>query len=120
MTILLEQCLYRNVAPLLRQPVLRLGYCRTPLIGVVNGLLREQRDHDCGRDERFAVVLCRCFDRWPALSEPVLEDGREAEAPIGLLRHQEFKQPVCGGGAIPVLNSLGWLGLPCSALFPYP
>jgi hypothetical protein len=80
------------VAPLLRQPVLRLGYCWTPLIGAVRGFLRQQRDHDSGRDERFAVLLCRCFDCWPALSEPLLEYGREAEAPISLLRHQEFKR----------------------------
>jgi hypothetical protein len=36
----LEQCLYLNVLPLLRQPVLRLGYCGTPFIGAVSGLLR--------------------------------------------------------------------------------
>src|SRR5215831_4287484 len=118
MTILLEQCLYCNVAPLLRQPVLRLGYCRTPLIGAVSGLLREQCDHDCGRDERFAVMLCRCFDRWPALSEPLLKYGREAEAPIGLLCHQEFKQPVCSGGVLPLPNSLGWLSPPGGEFIP--
>ena len=35
----LEPCFYRNVAPLLRQPVLRLGYCGTPFIGAVSGFL---------------------------------------------------------------------------------
>jgi hypothetical protein len=40
MAIILEQCLYRNVMPLLRQPVLRLGYCGTPFIGAVSGFLR--------------------------------------------------------------------------------
>jgi hypothetical protein len=100
--------------------VLRLGYCGAPFIGAVSGFLGQQRDYDGGRNERFAVVLCRCFDRWPARSEPLLEDGREAEAPIGLLRHQEFKQPVCGGGVLPSRNSLGWLGTPFGTLFPYP
>ena len=89
-----------------------------PFIGAVSGFLGQQRDYDGGRDERFAVVLCRCFDRWPALSEPLLECGREAEAPIGLLRHQEFKQPV-GGGVLPLPNSLGWLRPPFGALFPH-
>src|SRR5262245_45112669 len=116
----LEQCLYLNVASLLRQPVLRLGYCGTPFIGAVSGFLRQERDHDRGRDERFAVVLCGCFDCWPALSEPLLEYGSETEAAIGLLRHQEFKQPVCCGGALPLLNSLVWLRPPLGEFVPHP
>ena len=75
------------MAPLVRQPVLRLGHCGTPFISAVSGFPRQQRDHDCGRDEGFAVLIRRRFDHWPALSEPLLERGREAEAPVGLLRH---------------------------------
>src|SRR5712691_560330 len=99
---LLEQRLYLNVAPLLRQPVLCLGHCRTPFVGAVSGFLRQQLDHNCGGDECFAVLLRRRFDRLPARSEPVLEHGREAEAAVGLLCHQEFKQAVRCGGALPL------------------
>jgi len=108
------------MTPLVRQPVLRLGYCWTPLIGAVSGFLRQQRDHDCSRYGPFTVVLCRCFDRWPALSEPLLEYGREAKAPISLLRHQEFKQPVYCGGALPPPNAWGWLSPPVGEFAPYP
>jgi len=40
MALLLEQCFYCNVMPLLRQPVLRLGYCWTPFVGAVSGFSR--------------------------------------------------------------------------------
>src|SRR5262245_41917370 len=100
--------------------MLRLDYGGTPFIGTVSGFPRQECDHDRSRDERFAMVLCGCFDCWPALSEPLLEYGREAEAAISLLRHQEFKQPVCCGGALPLPKSLGWLSLPVSEFVPHP
>ena len=70
--VVLQPGLYRNVVPLLRQPALRLSHCGTPFIGAVSGFLRQQRNHDRGRDERFAVVLCRCFEHLPTPAEPLL------------------------------------------------
>jgi len=103
--------------------VLRLGDCRTPFISAISGFPRQQCDHDCGRNKGFAVLLCCRFDRWPALAKPLLEYGREAEAPVSLLRHQEFKQPVSRckpcGGALPLPSSLGWLGPLCGKVVPH-